>query len=101
MRSLFAVGGENLGHAGQRTADKIATTSYYDTVNFAKRLRGPVLVALGFNDENCPATSVYSAYNSIRAPKEMVTALEAGHTVTPEMDQRVKSWLAQQAGLGK
>jgi hypothetical protein len=31
----------------------------------------------------------------------MVTALEAGHTVTPEMDQRVKSWLAQQAGLAE
>jgi cephalosporin-C deacetylase-like acetyl esterase len=85
----------------QRTPEKIATSSYYDTVNFAKRLRGPVLVALGFNDGNCPATSVYSAYNSIRAPKEMVTALEAGHTVTPEMDQRVKSWLAQQAGLAE
>jgi cephalosporin-C deacetylase-like acetyl esterase len=87
--------------AGQRTPEKIATTSYYDTVNFAKRLRGPVLVALGFNDENCPATSVYSAYNSIRAPKEIVTALSAGHTVTPEMDQRVRSWLARQAGLEK
>jgi cephalosporin-C deacetylase-like acetyl esterase len=83
---------------GQRTAEKIATTVYYDTVNFAKRLRGLVLVAVGFNDENGPATSVYSAYNSIRAPREIVTALATDHTVAPEMDQRVRSWLARQAG---
>lgn len=79
--------------------EKIVTTGYYDTVNFARRLRCPVLVALGYNDENCPPTSVYAAYNIITAHKELVTVLEAAHTVTPEMDARVRAWLTSRAGL--
>ena len=31
--------------------------------------------------------------------QELAVALEAGHTVTPEMDAYVRSWLARQAGL--
>jgi len=87
--------------SGRRTPEKIATTGYYDTVNFAKRLRVPVLLALGFNDENCPPTSVFAAYNSISAAKELVVALAAGHTVTPEMDMRVRRWLSEKAGMKK
>jgi cephalosporin-C deacetylase len=81
------------------TPEKLRTTGYYDTVNFAKRLRDPVLFAVGYNDENCAPTSVYAAYNVITAPKDLVVALDAGHTVTPEMDARVRAWLAKQANL--
>lgn len=84
---------------GQRTPEKIATSAYYDTVNFGRRLRVPVLVALGFNDENCPPTSVYAAYNAITAPKEMLRFLEVGHTVPPEMDDPVRAWVMRQAGM--
>ncbi len=84
---------------GRASPEKVATTAYYDTVNFARRLRCPVLVTVGYNDENCAPTTVYSAFNVISAPKELVVALEAGHTVTPEMDARVRTWLAEQAGL--
>jgi cephalosporin-C deacetylase len=79
--------------------EKIRATGYYDTVNFAKRLRGPSLFSVGYNDENCAPTSVYAAYNAVRTTKDLVVALEAGHVVTPEMDARVRAWLARQAGL--
>ncbi|HYC69848.1 MAG TPA: acetylxylan esterase [Opitutaceae bacterium] len=84
---------------GAAPPEKIRTTGYYDTVNFARRLRGPVLFAVGYNDENCPPTSVYAAYNVVPSPKELFVDLDAGHTITPGMDARVRAWLAQQAGL--
>lgn len=87
--------------SGRASPEKIATTAYYDTVNFARRLRCPVLVTVGYNDENCAPTTVYSAYNVIAAPKELVTALEVDHMVTPEMDARVRAWLRAQAGLAR
>lgn len=85
--------------SGRATPEKIATTAYYDSVNFARRLRCPALLTVGYNDENCAPTTVYSAYNVITCPKELLLALEADHTVTPEMDARVRLWLRAHAGL--
>lgn len=84
---------------GPAAPEKIRTTGYYDTVNFAKRLRGPVLFAVGYNDENCAPTSVYAAYNVVPAAKELIVDLEAGHSLTPGMDRQVRAWLVREAGL--
>ncbi|MBL9203055.1 MAG: acetylxylan esterase, partial [Opitutaceae bacterium] len=59
---------------GHRTPAKIATTGYYDTVNFARRLRVPGFYTWGFNDETCPPTSMFAAYNTIMAPKSLYLA---------------------------
>ncbi len=82
-----------------RTPEKIATTRYYDTVNLARRVRAPMLVAIGYIDENCPPTSVFSTYNTLSAPKRLLVARKMGHTVFPEVDERVRSWLLEQAGI--
>ncbi len=85
---------------GHRTPAKIATTSYYDTVNFARRLRVPGFYTWGFNDETCPPTSMFAAYNVITAPKSLFLALEAGHASTPEQLARVSAWILEQASSG-
>jgi len=85
--------------SGHRTEAKILTTSYYDVVNFARRLRVPILFTWGYNDETCPPTSLYAAYNVVTAPKELVLALEAGHRLVPEQSEHIRTWVAQQAGL--
>jgi Acetyl esterase (deacetylase) len=82
-----------------RTPAKIATTRYYDTVNLARRVRAPMLVALGYNDENCPPTSVYSTYNTIPGSKRLIVAPEMGHAVFPEVETRVKDWLFEQVAV--
>jgi cephalosporin-C deacetylase len=84
---------------GHRTPEKIATTSYFDTVNFARRVRAPVRIALGYNDETCPPTSMFSAYNVISAPKELLLAIEMTHTIIPEVEERVKAWVRAKAGI--
>jgi hypothetical protein len=44
---------------------------------------------------------MFSAYNSIVAPKELLLALEMGHTVIPELNERVNEWLLEHAGAGR
>jgi cephalosporin-C deacetylase len=89
--------GENF-HA---TPAKITTTSYYDTANFAKRVKVPGHYTWGYNDEVCPPTSIYAAYNQITAPKELVVALEANHPIIPEQTEAIAAWLGRFLKLAK
>ena len=76
-----------------RTKEKIETSRYYDTVNFARRLKVPGIYTFGYNDETCPPTSMFSAYNVVSAPKKLLLALETGHSLTNEQGERVNKWL--------
>jgi cephalosporin-C deacetylase-like acetyl esterase len=76
-----------------RTKEKIETSKYYDTVNFARRLKVPGIYTLGYNDETCPPTSMFAAYNTISASKELLLALETGHVLTNEQSDRVNKWM--------
>lgn len=76
-----------------RTKEKIETSKYYDAVNFARRLKVPGIYTFGYNDETCPPTSMFSAYNTIAAPKKLVLALETGHSLTNEQSERVNGWM--------
>jgi cephalosporin-C deacetylase-like acetyl esterase len=77
-----------------REETKIATTRYYDVVNFARRVTAPGLYSWGFNDETCPPTSMYAAYNVITAPKRLMLAYDTGHRSTQEQVDDVDDWLA-------
>lgn len=79
--------------SSHRSPEKIATSKYYDVVNFARRVRIPGLYSWGFNDETCPPTSMYSAYNVIPGPKRLLLALETGHQTTPEQAEKMERWL--------
>jgi cephalosporin-C deacetylase-like acetyl esterase len=84
--------------AGHRTPEKIATTGYYDTVNFARRLTRPGFYTWGFNDETCPPTSMFAAYNVISAPKELLLARESGHAESVRQLRAVRDWILAHAG---
>lgn len=81
------------GPLAHRSQDKIETTRYYDVVNFARRVKVPGLYSWGFNDETCPPTSMYSAYNVIPGQKKLMLALETGHNNVPEQVAEVEAWL--------
>ena len=72
---------------------ELETLSYYDVVNFARRVSVPGLYLWGFNDLTCPPTSMYSAYNVITAPKELQIFQETGHWTFPEENEMVNNWL--------
>ena len=71
----------------------IETLAYYDVVNFARILQTPGFYTWGFNDETCPPTSYYSAYNEIKAPKEVFIVPETGHWTYPEQGKKIEDWL--------
>jgi cephalosporin-C deacetylase-like acetyl esterase len=52
---------------------------YYDVVNFAPRVKRPVLIGLGLVDTTCPAPGVFTMANQLRGPKEVVVMPAAGH----------------------
>jgi cephalosporin-C deacetylase len=89
------------GESSHRTPEKIATLGYYDVVNFARRVKAPGLYSWGFNDETCPPTSMYAAYNVITAPKQLLLALETGHNTVPEQMERINRWLENFLKQGK
>jgi cephalosporin-C deacetylase-like acetyl esterase len=84
---------ENLAY--NNTKDKIETCGYYDVVNFARVVKIPGMYSWGFNDETCPPTSMYAAYNLITAPKSLYLALETGHWTYPEQTEKLGNWLVE------
>lgn len=79
--------------AFNNTREKITTAGYYDVVNFAKQLKVPGIYTMGFNDETCPPTSMYAAYNVITAPKELYIVPETGHWTFPEQREKLNGWI--------
>ncbi|HSF44951.1 MAG TPA: acetylxylan esterase [Chitinophagaceae bacterium] len=79
----------------------INTLSYYDVVNFAKGLNAECHFTWGFNDETCPPTSYYAAYNSIRAKKKADVFLDTGHWTYPEQRAAITKWVTSKLIPGK
>ena len=75
------------------TESKLKTAAYYDVVNFARQIKVQGAYSWGYNDETCPPTSMYPAYNVITAPKELWIYQETGHWTYPEQTERMNNWL--------
>ena len=81
------------------TPAKILTASYYDTVNFARRLKVPGFYIWGYNDETCPPTSTFAAYNVITAPKTLAVEPEQSHSYPPEQWEAINAWVVSTLNL--
>jgi cephalosporin-C deacetylase-like acetyl esterase len=57
---------------GKDEAKVRRTAGYYDVVNFAPRVKCPVLIGAGLIDTTCPSPGVFAAYNLLQGPKEIV-----------------------------
>ncbi len=75
--------------------EKIAVSKYYDVVNFARFIKVPGFYSWGFNDDVCPPTSIFSAYNVIEAPKDKHLFLDTGHWVYQEETELGNNWLLE------
>jgi len=84
-----------------QTKENIETLSYYDAVNFAKRVKVPGMYSMSYNDEVVPPTSSYAAYNSITAPKKLILGLELGHANSPEQNSRLNDFIEKLLKEGK
>jgi cephalosporin-C deacetylase-like acetyl esterase len=75
------------------TPAKVETSKYYDVVNFARQVKAPGFYSWGYNDEVCPPTSMYAAYNVIQAPRTLFLAEETGHWFYPEQLEKAVNWM--------
>jgi cephalosporin-C deacetylase len=48
-----------------------ATLDYFDGIYFAARAKAPSLYSTAMMDETCPPSTVFAAYNQIKAPKDI------------------------------
>lgn len=77
----------------------LATARYFDTANFARRIRAHSLVAMGFIDEIATPAGIWSVFNQIPAPKEAAPMVDSPHNnyATPESElpftRRSEEWL--------
>jgi cephalosporin-C deacetylase-like acetyl esterase len=60
-------------------ADVMKTAPYFDPVNFASRIKAPVLAGIGLIDTTSPPAGIWSALNQIPGPKEVVAMVESDH----------------------
>jgi len=64
--------------------DVMQTALYFDTVNFASRIKAPVMAGFGFIDTIAPPAGVWTALNQIPSRKEPLPMIESEHdNLTP------------------
>jgi cephalosporin-C deacetylase len=75
------------------------TLAYIDIVNLAKRIKGETLLAVTLDDDTCPPSTVYAAYNNITAKKDIRIYPQHGHEPLPyfmdEVIQKFQNKLCQ------
>ncbi|HEU4996767.1 MAG TPA: acetylxylan esterase [Gemmatimonadaceae bacterium] len=76
------------------------TARYFDVVNFAPRIKAPVMASMGFIDEVTPALGIWTVLNRIPGVKEPVPMIDSphNHQATPAQlmpwTVRSEAWLA-------
>ena len=66
-------------------AEVMKTALYFDTINFASRIKAPVMAGMGFIDTISPPAGIWTALNQIAAPKEVLPMIESEHdNLTPQ-----------------
>ncbi len=78
---------------GVDTPEKLETLAYYDVVNFARRLKVPVFMTWGYNDNVCPPTTSYTVYNVIPGKKEALLTPVNEHWVSENTRRVILNWI--------
>ena len=64
------------------------TYAYFDAAIFAAKVKVPMFVAVGFVDTTCSPSSVYSAYNALSGPKEILHMYRSSHAISDEAKKK-------------
>jgi cephalosporin-C deacetylase-like acetyl esterase len=81
---------------GMDKPEIIKTLQYYDVVNFAKQIKVPVYMTWGFNDNTCPPTTSYVAYNVIKADKKALITPVNEHWSSDATKKAILNWIKTQ-----
>ncbi len=91
-----------IGADGKPDPAVLETSRYFDTVNFAARVKAPLFGWEGFLDVVAPPTTVFAAYDNIPGKKTITNDISHGHQTDPMMWQAIsKAVLAHIAEQNK
>ena len=83
-------------------SEHLDTLAYYDIVNFARRVRCPVMMGVGFLDDLCFPGNCYPAYNALACEKTVINAVECGHALdTDKYYGQFFYWVRQKLGIAQ
>jgi cephalosporin-C deacetylase-like acetyl esterase len=77
----------------------VAATAYYDTVNFARFVKVPVLMSSGLIDTACSPMTVLSIYNTLSCPKQLDLVPLLGHNCGPRFTELKNHFLMEHASI--
>ncbi len=70
--------------------------TYFDLINFAPKLRCPVLINLGLQDDMCPPRTTFLLFNQLSTAKEPFIYPEEGHLINhPNSWRNINRWFNQ------
>ena len=71
----------------------LATLDYFDPLNLAENIRGPVLVSAGGKDEVCPLPTIRSVFDRVPGVKSLMIYPELPHTSCAAFYEMTWPWL--------
>lgn len=81
-----------------RTEQMLETLRYFDAVNFAPRIKCPMVVGIAMEDEVCPPETSYAAFRLLGGQRELWLFPNSGHGNAHEYPAREAAWLQQRIG---
>ena len=78
-----------------REAQMLETLRYFDAVNFAPRIKCPMVVGIALEDEVCPPETSYAAYDRLGGERELWLFPESGHGNAHDYPRQETAWLEQ------
>ncbi len=74
-------------------AETEAVLPYFDVVNFCRMLKCPTFVGWGYSDNTCSPTSVWAAWNEIKAEKQSCITPTSGHWRFTGTQDKAWEWI--------
>jgi cephalosporin-C deacetylase len=79
----------------EREEELFNKLGYIDIQHLADRVKSQVLWAVGMEDNICPPSTQFAAYNKIQAPKSMMVFYEYGHEYIRTLGDKVHSFFLE------
>ena len=77
----------------------LKTLSYFDTMNLAGRIRCPVKMGIGLQDDVCPPSTSFAAFNRVRGHREYNIYPTHGHGVPDDHYTAGWRWIEKRFGI--
>jgi cephalosporin-C deacetylase len=71
------------------------TLSYFDGMNFATRITAKTLMVITLQDQVCPPSTCFAAYNHLNGEKELILYPEYGHEAIPGLNEQLMRFVGE------